>query len=90
MALEMSFGDFDLQKVETWPWPVKALACLIVFVLVIAGGWYFAHNDQMATISDSEKKQRTAVRKPKSRKQPASRRKKKPQLQPIKRNASSH
>ena len=37
--------------------PVKALACLIVFVLVIAGGWYFAHNDQMATISDLENKE---------------------------------
>lgn len=57
MALEMSFGDFDLQKVETWPWPVKALACLIVFVLVIAGGWYFAHDDQMATISNLENKE---------------------------------
>ncbi len=46
MALEMSLGDFDLQRIETWNLPVKIAACVLVFVVIIVGSWFGIHEDQ--------------------------------------------
>lgn len=39
-------NNLDLQDAANWPLPVKAIAVLLVFALVVAGGWYFDWSNQ--------------------------------------------
>lgn len=57
MALELSLGEFDLQRVETWPLAVKALACLILLVAVIGIGWTTVNQEQLDDINRLEQKE---------------------------------
>ncbi len=53
--MSQSFADFDLQKVETWPFPVRLLSYVIAFCLVLAAGYYCIISDQYANYEASIK-----------------------------------
>lgn len=39
-------NNLDLQDAANWPLPVKVAAAILVFAIVVAGGWYFDWSDQ--------------------------------------------
>jgi type IV pilus assembly protein PilO len=56
-------SNFDLQNLDfnnagAWPAPVKAVACLLVLVLILGGFWYFAIRDKQGTLETLERRER--------------------------------
>jgi type IV pilus assembly protein PilO len=43
-------NNLDLQDAANWPAPIKAAAAIIVFALVVAGGWYLDWNKQARSL----------------------------------------
>lgn len=43
-------NNLDLQDAANWPAPIKAAAVVIVFALVVAGGWYLDWSDQARSL----------------------------------------
>jgi type IV pilus assembly protein PilO len=43
-------NNLDMQDAANWPLPVKLGAAVIVFALIVAGGWYLDWRDQAATL----------------------------------------
>ncbi len=43
---QLGFGDFDVNKIETWPLVAKIVAGVIIIALIVTGGWYFVSSDQ--------------------------------------------
>jgi type IV pilus assembly protein PilO len=60
-------NNLDLQDAANWPLPVKAAAGVLVFALVVAGGWYFDWSNQarsleQVTATESQLKQSFELR----------------------------
>ena len=55
----MNMKDFDLnnldfQRVGAWPTPVKAVACALIFALIVGFGWWWKVNDKRAELRGLE------------------------------------
>ncbi len=59
---EFDINDLDVNNAGIWPAPVKAIVLLIVFGLVLGGGYWFVVKDQYARL-DQVKKTETDLRK---------------------------
>lgn len=59
---EFDINDLDVNNAGIWPAPVKAIVLLIVFGLVLGGGYWFFVKDQYARL-DQVKKTETDLRK---------------------------
>lgn len=46
----MDINDLDFNNIGSWPPVAKGVVLLLVFGLVLAGGWYFDWQDQMNTL----------------------------------------
>lgn len=60
-------NNLDLQDAANWPLPIKVAATVIVFVLVVAGGWYLDWREQANTLErvtakEAELKQNFEIR----------------------------
>lgn len=60
-------NNLDLQDAANWPLPIKVAAAVIVFVLVVAGGWYLDWREQASTLErvtakEAELKQNFEIR----------------------------
>ncbi|WP_144823790.1 type 4a pilus biogenesis protein PilO [Marinobacter piscensis] len=52
---EFDINDLDLNNAGIWPAPVKAIVVLIVFCLILGGGYWFFVKDQYAQLERVEK-----------------------------------
>lgn len=43
-------NNLDLQEAANWPLPIKLAATLIVFALIVAGGWYLDWSKQATSL----------------------------------------
>lgn len=59
---EFDINDLDVNNAGIWPAPIKAIVLLIVFGLVLGGGYWFFVKDQYAQL-DQVKKTETDLRK---------------------------
>lgn len=57
----MDINELDLNNIGSWPPVAKGVVLLLVFALVLAGGWYFDWQDQMTTL-DSARTQETQLK----------------------------
>ena len=60
-------NNLDLQDAANWPAPIKAAAAVIVFALVVTGGWYLDWSEQArrlerVTVKETELKQAFELR----------------------------
>lgn len=60
-------NNLDLQDAANWPLPVKVAAAVLVFALVVAGGWHFDWSNQarkleQITATESQLKQSFELR----------------------------
>lgn len=60
-------NNLDLQDAANWPFPIKAAAAILVFALVVAGGWYLDWSNQVTnlervTATESQLKQTFELR----------------------------
>src|SRR5690606_39717856 len=42
---QVNLNELDLNNVGSWPAPVRVIACILVVVLVLVGGYYFHLSD---------------------------------------------
>ncbi|MBC7193067.1 type 4a pilus biogenesis protein PilO [Marinobacter sp.] len=54
---EFDINDLDLNNAGVWPAPVKAIVALIVFGLVLGGGYWFFIKDQYAQLERVEQQE---------------------------------
>lgn len=54
---EFNVNDLDFNNAGIWPAPVKAIFCLIVFVLILGGGYWFFVKDLYSTLERSERRE---------------------------------
>lgn len=52
---EFDINDLDLNNAGIWPAPVKAIVVLIVFCVILGGGYWFFVKDQYAQLERVEK-----------------------------------
>ncbi|MBL8272183.1 MAG: type 4a pilus biogenesis protein PilO, partial [Xanthomonadales bacterium] len=55
----MNMKDFDLnnldfQRVGAWPMPVKAVACGLIFLVIVGFGWWYKVTDMRAELRGLE------------------------------------
>src|SRR5690606_2713485 len=43
---QFDFNNLDSAKIGIWPWPIKAVLCLLLVALVMAGTYYFFISDR--------------------------------------------
>ncbi|MBA6413946.1 type 4a pilus biogenesis protein PilO [Parahaliea sp. F7430] len=56
---EFDINDLDFENVGSWPTPVKAIASILLLVLVLVGGYYYHINDLQAQLAqETEKEQK--------------------------------
>lgn len=72
------FQNIDFQNIGSWPAPVKSVFCVVLFVLLLLGGWYVSISGQQEALERAEQKEE-ALKKDFSEKQ-----KKAVQLEPLK------
>jgi type IV pilus assembly protein PilO len=54
---DFDVNNIDFEKIGIWPWPAKAIVCLLVVILVFAGVYYFKISDlklQLQTVESRE------------------------------------
>lgn len=54
---EFDINDLDMNNVGVWPAPIKVVAGLLLFCLVIAGGYWFYYQDMQKQYEALEKKE---------------------------------
>ena len=54
---EFDISDLDMNNVGIWPTPIKAVASLLLFSLVIAGGYWFYYQDMQKQYEALQKKE---------------------------------
>lgn len=59
---EFDINDLDVNNAGIWPAPIKAIVLLIIFGLIIGGGYWFFIKDQYAQL-DQVKQKETELRK---------------------------
>jgi len=47
---EFDINDLDINNAGIWPTPIKAIVALIVFGLILGGGYWFFIKDQYAQL----------------------------------------
>ena len=47
---EFDINDLDVNNAGIWPAPVKAIVALIIFGLIVGGGYWFVNKDQYAQL----------------------------------------
>ncbi len=52
-------NELDFENVGSWPLPVKLAAVVLLFLLILAGGYYFKTSDQLVQLEKLEKKEAT-------------------------------
>ncbi|MBA1146723.1 type 4a pilus biogenesis protein PilO [Ectothiorhodospiraceae bacterium WFHF3C12] len=40
-------NELDLNNAGNWPWPVKLITVILVFILALGAAWYFGWQDQL-------------------------------------------
>lgn len=56
---EFDINDLDFENVGSWPAPIKAIASILLLVLVLLGGYYYHINDLQAQLAqETEKEQK--------------------------------
>ena len=51
------FNDLDVNNIGAWPTVIKVILMVIVFALVLGGGYYFYLTDKQKTLEISETKE---------------------------------
>ncbi|MCH8499336.1 MAG: type 4a pilus biogenesis protein PilO [Marinobacter sp.] len=54
---DFDVNDLDFNKAGIWPGPVKAIVCLIAFLVVLGGGYWFFVKDLYSTLERSERRE---------------------------------
>ncbi len=54
---EFDINDLDINNAGIWPAPVKAIVVLIVFGLILGGGYWFFVKDQYAQLEQVERQE---------------------------------
>ena len=54
---EFDINDLDMNNVGIWPTPIKVIAGLLLFGLVIAGGYWFYYQDMQKQYETLQKKE---------------------------------
>lgn len=52
-----SLKDLNPQNPGSWPWVAKLLACIIIFVVVLVGGFILDWQEQLATLSSAKQEE---------------------------------
>ena len=52
-------NELDFENVGSWPLPVKLVAVALLFLLILAAGYYFKTSDQLVQLEKLEKKEDT-------------------------------
>ena len=52
---EFDINDLDVNNAGIWPAPVKAIVAIIIFGLILGGGYWFFIKDQYAQLERVEK-----------------------------------
>lgn len=55
--MKIDLNDLTLENLDSWPIAIKFLVIGIVFVLIIAFGYWFDNKQQLATLSASERRE---------------------------------
>ena len=55
---EFDINDLDINNAGIWPAPIKAIVALIVFGLILGGGYWFFIKDQYAQLDRVEQQER--------------------------------
>ena len=61
MSLADDINNLSFKNVGSWPMPIKIGSMLILFVLLVLGGYWFVWKDQLETL-DQEKQQEQKLR----------------------------
>jgi type IV pilus assembly protein PilO len=54
----VDLADLDFNNIGSWPGPVKVIAMLLVFLLVLGGGYYFYLTDKQTALERAELQER--------------------------------
>lgn len=54
---ELDLGDLDFDNLGSWPLPVKVLSCLLLFAVIVVGGYYFHVEGLQSELEREEKKE---------------------------------
>lgn len=54
---ELDLGDLDFDNLGSWPLPVKILTCLLLFALIMVGGYYYHVDGLQSELERKEKKE---------------------------------
>jgi len=54
---EFDINDLDINNAGIWPGPVKAIVALLVFGLILGGGYWFFIKDQYAQLQRVEQQE---------------------------------
>lgn len=58
---ELDLGDLDFDNLGSWPLPVKILTCLLLFAVIVVGGYYY-HVDGLQSELEREEKKESDLR----------------------------
>ena len=58
---EFDINDLDINNAGIWPAPIKAIVALIVFGLILGGGYWFFIKDQYAQLDRVEQQEQEPV-----------------------------
>jgi type IV pilus assembly protein PilO len=56
---DFDVNNIDFEKIGIWPWPAKAIVCLLVVILVFAGIYYFKISDLKLQLQAVESREAT-------------------------------
>lgn len=51
---EIDFDDLSMENIGTWPMPIKVLVWILVFGLILGGGYFFTIQDQQDTLAKEQ------------------------------------
>lgn len=57
MDIRQELQNLDPNNPGVWPWPFQAALLVIVFVVILYGGWYMDVSDQTSNLAQAEQKE---------------------------------
>lgn len=54
---ELDLSDLDFENIGSWPGPIKFIACLLLFILICVGGYYYHVEDLQVQLANVEAKE---------------------------------
>ena len=58
---EINFSNLDVNNIGSWPLPFRVFVFVLIFLLVVGGGYYYLTNDQLVEL-DKVQAEETSLR----------------------------